>query len=287
LGDPSLVQGSGKPSEEQAQSVIGLSTQNQIAARLAKPVEIQPSAGSQTTAAGLSGVETPPVKPLMLDGFFGARLAAGKSAVPAEMMPMGPGSVAYETAYARGMEFLMKAGLNAQSSHVVRFSLLEGKNDTAKVIRAMNLGDRKNFMIWAISEKEADRARLALGNAVSPVMAKSYGELKEILKDARTILTVGVDERSLAAEALKDANNQAAIIDAPMKKVLSARDTLTIPYLAGASPEKVLAIVGKQGATPELSRFLSFWKWSVRFLKSPFQVLSEIYKMIRQTEVAA
>jgi len=60
---------------------------------------------------------------------------------------------------------------------------------------------------------------------------------------------------------------------------------LALLFLAGAGEEKVLAIVDTQGATPGLMRFLG--SWTVRFLKNPFEVLTEIYRMIRTTEVSA
>lgn len=62
---------------------------------------------------------------------------------------------------------------------------------------------------------------------------------------------------------------------------------LAASFLAGARDEAVLAIVDIKGESEALKAFIQAGGWAYRILKKPFELLTEIYKMLRQTEVAA
>lgn len=68
---------------------------------------------------------------------------------------------------------------------------------------------------------------------------------------------------------------------------ITAQAVLAASFLAGARDENILAIVDSDGASGELKRYLSIWKWAVHIIKNPWEVLSEIYRMIRYAEVSA
>ncbi len=57
--------------------------------------------------------------------------------------------------------------------------------------------------------------------------------------------------------------------------------------LAGARDEAVLAIVGINGESDALKAFIQAGGWAYRILKKPFELLTEIYKILHRTEVSA
>ncbi len=179
---------------------------------------------------------------------------------------------------------------NPTSIHVVRYDLIEGRQEAAQVIQAMNLAKNDRFYVW-VTSKEEIKARAELENdGVKFITADSYLDLKNALQNVgqRFIVTASVDDSKLAAAVLNDHTtlNKAAVFDTPMKKEAPIEAVFAASFLVGARDETVLAIAGEE-VTDALKTFLRFGGWAHYILKKPFEILSEIYKLIRTTEVSA
>ena len=123
------------------------------------------------------------------------------------------------------------------------------------------------------------------------VVSDSYAELKDQLQSIgqRFILTSSEKDLALAGDVLNDISslNKAAIFDESMAKEATVETVFAASFLAGARDEAILAIVGINGESEALKAFIRAGGWAYRILKKPFELLTEIYKMLHQTEVAA